>query len=237
MVGVGLIVRLSVTETPAFGRLKKLSAIVKMPLLTLLAKDWKTVLLAGGAFFVSNGGFYLRVVQIVSDGAGPHSVLKLDPNVFFNALLVAGSAGLVTLPIAGWISDRIGRKPTYIAGAVLTLALSFPIYALIDTKDPHLITLALCLWEVSSALMYGPLAALFCELFPGNVRYSGASIGYQFVTIFAGGLAPFVATSLLAFSKGGSWVLSVYLMAMAIISLTSILLIKETRHVELGAVG
>lgn len=236
LVATGLIVRLSIPETPVFDRLKQQSAIVKTPLSTLFTKNWKTVVLAGGAQFVLNGGFYLRVTQIVSYGAGPHSVLRLDPSIFFNALLISGCLGVLTIPFSGWLSDRIGRRPIYVTGAALTLALSFPIYALIDSKNAVLITLSLCVWGVVADFMYGPLAALFCELFGANVRYSGASIGYQFVTIFAGGLAPFIATYLLGLSDGGSWVLSLYLMTMAAITLVSILLLRETKDVELAAI-
>ncbi|HYL27768.1 MAG TPA: MFS transporter, partial [Candidatus Nitrosotalea sp.] len=88
LVVIGLAVRLSVIETPAFERVKAQAAVVGAPILSVLRNSWKTVLLAGGAFFVLNGGFYLVTTQIVSYGAGPHSVLKLDPRVFFNANLV-----------------------------------------------------------------------------------------------------------------------------------------------------
>ncbi|MBV9055502.1 MAG: MFS transporter, partial [Candidatus Eremiobacteraeota bacterium] len=116
----------------------------------------------------------------------------------------------------------------------LILLLAFPIYALVDTKDPRLIALAICLFEIPTSVAYGTLAAMFSELFGANVRYSGASLGYQGAAIFAGGLAPLVATLLLKASGGGSWVLALYLTAMAAISLVSIYLIAETRHVDIA---
>jgi MHS family shikimate/dehydroshikimate transporter-like MFS transporter len=229
LVGVGLFVRLRITETPDFERVKQTASIVAMPIITVITRNWRTILLAGGAFFLVNGSFYLYVTQIVSYGAGPTSVLKLAPAVFFNAILVAAVISLVTLPLAGWLSDRVGRRPVFLTGALLTFLLAFPIYMLIDTKSPLLITLALCIAQFFLSMMYGPQAAMFSEMFGANVRYSGASIGYQGVTIFAGGLAPFIATFLLKFSGEHSWILSLYLMAMAAITLVSIYLIAETR--------
>ena len=233
LVAIGLAVRLSIVETPAFARVKARAAIVAAPILSVLRNNWRIVVLAGGAFFVINGGFYLITTQTVSYGAGPHSILKLDPRVFFNANLAGSVVGLLANPLGGWLSDRVGRRPVYMTGVAMILILAFPVYALVDSKDPGLIMLAMCLYNLPSSAAYGTLAAMFSELFGANVRYSGASLGYQGAAIFAGGLAPLVATLLLKFSGGASWVLAVYLMVMAVISLVSIYLIAETRHVDL----
>jgi len=233
LVAIGLAVRLSMVETPAFERVKAQAAIVAAPIISVLRNSWKTVLLAGGSFFVINGGFYLVMTQMVSYGAGPHSILKLDPRIFFSANLAGSAVGLLANPFGGWLSDRIGRRPVYMTAVALILVVAFPIYALVDSKDPRLITLAICLYNLPSAAAYGTLAAMFSELFGANVRYSGASLGYQGAAIFAGGLAPLVATLLLKLSGGASWVLAVYLMVMATISLVSIYLIAETRQVDL----
>ena len=233
LVAIGLAVRLSMVETPAFERVKAQAAIVAAPIISVLRNSWKTVLLAGGSFFVINGGFYLVMTQMVSYGAGPHSILKLDPRIFFSANLAGSAVGLLANPFGGWLSDRIGRRPVYMTAVALILVVAFPIYALVDSKDPRLITLAICLYNLPSAAAYGTLAAMFSELFGANVRYSGASLGYQGAAIFAGGLAPLVATLLLKLSGGASWVLAVYLMVMAAISLVSIYLIAETRQVDL----
>jgi MFS family permease len=233
LVVIGLVVRLSVVESPAFERVKAQASVVAAPILSVLRNNWKTVLLAAGAFFVLNGGFYLITTQTVSYGAGPHSILKLDPRVFFNANLVGSSSAVLVTPLAGWLSDRIGRRPVYMAGIALILIFAFPIYALIDTKDPRFITLAFCMWNVPASVSYGTLAAMFSELFGANVRCSGASLGYQGAAILSGGMAPLVATLLLKLSGGASWVLALYLTAMAAISFVSIYLIAETRQVDL----
>ncbi len=234
LVAIGLAVRLNIVETPAFERVKARAAIVAAPVLSVLRNSWKTVALAGGSFFVINGGFYLVTTQTVSYGAGPHSILKLDPRIFFNANLAGSAVGLLANPLGGWLSDRIGRRPVYMTGVALILAFAFPFYALVDSKDPRLITLALCLYNLPSSVAYGTLAAMFSELFGANVRYSGASLGYQGAAIFAGGLAPLVATLLLKLSGGASWILALYLTVMAAISFVSIYLIAETRQVDLS---
>ena len=226
LVGIGLFVRLSIQETPAFERVKQTQTVVRMPVLTVLANNWKTVLLAAGAFFVVNGSFYLYITQIVSYGT---TTLKLPASIFFNATLVGAVVSLFVLPLAGSISDRIGRRPIYLAGAVLTLVLAFPIYALVDTRSPLLILLALCVGQFGLSMMYGPQAAFFSELFDANTRYSGASLGYQLASVLAGGLAPTIATALLKFSNGASWSVALYLMAMAVITLVSVYFAVETR--------
>ena len=228
LVAVGLFVRLSVQETPDFERVKRNQDVVKMPIITVLAQHWKTVLLAAGAFFVVNGSFYLYVTQIVSYGKVN---LHVPASVLFNATLVGAIVSFFVLPLAGAISDRIGRRPIFLVGAVLTLVLAFPIYALIDTRSPLLIVLAVSIGQFSLSLMYGPQAALFSEMFGTNVRYSGASLGYQGASILAGGLAPTIATILLQFSGGASWPIAVYLMVMAVITLVSVYFIAETRPV------
>ncbi len=233
LVALGLIIRLGIAETPAFERFKMLKEVVKSPVRSVFANNLRSVLLAAGAFFVVNGGFYLLTTQLISYGAGPHSVLKLSPSVFFAANIAGSCVALVVIPLASWVSDRVGRLPVFLISVAAIFALAFPIYALVDTRDPNLIVLAICLFEVPCGAAYGPLAAMLSEMFPANVRYSGVSLGYQVAAVFAGGLAPFVATLLLEYSGGGSWVLALYLMFMAAISLVSICLIPETSGVDL----
>jgi MFS family permease len=233
LVAVGVAVRLSLAETPVFEGVKQRAAILSAPVLSVLRNSWRAVVLSGGALLALSGGFYLLTTQILSYGSGPQSVLKLDPRVFFTANLVASTAGLVATPLGAWLSDRVGRRTVYLPAVALILIFAFPMYALIDTKEPAFITLAVCLFTVPASAAYGALGAMFSELFGANVRYSGVSLGYQFAALLGGGLAPLVATVLLKVSGGGSWVLALYLTALAAVSLASIYKIKETRHVDL----
>ncbi len=233
LVVAGLVVRLTVTESPAFEHIKHAALIVHRPVATVLRTQWKSILLAGGAFFTANMG-YLYGTQLISYASGPDSRLQLPAGEIIDAIMIGGVAFFVAVAVSGWLSDRVGRRRLCLAGAVMMLVAAFPIYALIDTKQWPLIVLAECLAYTSNGFVYGPLAALFAEMFAGNVRYSGASIGYQGASIFAGGLTPFVGTALLHFSGGASWVLSLYLFAGAMISVTALLLIKERRALDLA---
>ncbi len=231
MVFIGLFIRLRITETPHFEEVKERKAIVRVPIWQVLRKDIKNVLLAAGIFFIANGGFYIFITFIVSYGT---TVLKMPSTVFLNGTLVSAVALFFTLPIAGILSDRYGRRTLCLIGSAFTALMAFPMFMLIDTKSAALITLALCLGQIGTGLVYGPLAAYFTELFGANVRYSGASLGYQAASVFAGGLAPFVATALLQVDHNASWPIALYVAIMALITVVSSYLAPETKPV--GAV-
>lgn len=226
MVVIGLFIRLRITETPHFEEVKERKAIVRVPLLQVLRKDFKNVLLAAGIFFVANGGFYVFITFVVTYGT---TILKMPSTVFLNGTLVSAVVLFFTLPIAGILSDRFGRRTLCLIGSAFTALMAFPMFMLIDTKSAALITLALCLAQFGTGLVYGPLAAFFTELFGTNVRYSGASLGYQAASVLAGGPAPFVAALLLGVSHDGSWIIALYVAAMALITVVSSYLAPETK--------
>src|SRR6266487_5832395 len=226
IVGVGLFIRLSITETPDFERVKETEAIVRIPLVDVLRTSWRTVILAAGAFFVVNGAFYIFITFVVSYGT---TVLHVSSNTMLTGTLVGAVGMAITILAAGMLSDRVGRLPVYLAGAAFMALIAFPVFWLIDTKSPLLIDLALFLGIGGIGIMYGPQAAFFSELFGANIRYSGASLGYQITAIFAGGLAPFVATALLAQFNNASWPIALYIVGMAVITLVCTYLAGETR--------
>ncbi len=226
LVAVGLFIRLRITETPDFERVRENSAIVRLPVVEVLRTNWRNVILAAGAFFVTNGAFYVYVTFIVSYG---EKVLKLSGSTMLNGVLAGAIAMGVTILTAGALSDRVGRLPVYLAGAAFVGVTAFPVFLLIDTRSPALIALALIIGIGGIGIMYGPQAAFFSELFGANVRYSGASLGYQVTAIFAGGLAPFIATALLAQFNNASWPIALYIIAMSIITLVCTYLAGETR--------
>lgn len=226
MVLIGLFIRLRITETPDFEQVKEQQAIVRLPLLQVLRKDIKNVLLASGIFFIANGGFYIFITFVVSYGK---TVLDLPGSVILNGTLVSAVVLFLTLPLAGMLSDRFGRRTLCLAGAIFTGVMAFPIFWLIDSRSAVLIALALSLAQFGTGLVYGPLAAFFTELFGANVRYSGASLGYQAASVVAGGLAPFVATALLGVDHNASWPIALYVAGMALITAIASYLAPETR--------
>src|SRR5712691_8703362 len=232
LVAVGLFIRLRIAETPDFERVKETRTIARMPVIDVLRTNFKNVILAAGAFFVTNGAFYIYITFIVA----PYGteVLKVSRTIMLNGTLVGAVAMGVTILAAGALSDRLGRLPVYLAGAAFVGLMAFPVFLLIDTKSPGLIALGLVIGIGGIGIMYGPQAAFFSELFGANVRYSGASLGYQVTAIFAGGLAPFIATALLVQFNNASWPIALYIIAMSIITLVCTYLAGETRPSAAG---
>jgi MHS family shikimate/dehydroshikimate transporter-like MFS transporter len=227
LVLIGLFIRMKITETPDFERIKKTQAIAKVPLADVVGqwRNLKYVLLAAGAFFVGGAAFNIYTTFSVSYGT---TILKIPSSVVLNGTQVGAVVMFIVLPLAGALSDRFGRLPIYLIGAGLTILAAFPIFWLIDTKSPPLIALALSLGLGTIALMYGPMAAFYSEMFDPSVRYSGASLGYQGSIVLAG-LAPFIATTLLGIFGPVSWPIVVYIIVMGIITIISTFLAGETR--------
>ena len=227
LVAVGLFIRLRIAETPDFERVLETRTIARMPVIDVLRTNFKNVILAAGAFFVTNGAFYIYITFIVA----PYGteVLKVSRTIMLNGTLLGAVAMGVTILAAGALSDRLGRLPVYLTGAAFVGLMAFPVFWLVDTKSPVLIAVALALGIGGIGIMYGPQAAFFSELFGANVRYSGASLGYQITAVFAGGLAPFIATLLLAWSNNASWPIALYVVGMAVITLVCTYLAGETR--------
>jgi metabolite-proton symporter len=230
LVVIGLWIRLSVSESPIFLEAQKNAPkLEKAPVLVLLRHNWREVLIAMGARFAENVSYYVITAFIlvyVVTGLG------LSKSVGLNAVLIASAVHLVTIPLWGHLSDRFGRRSIYLVGAVGMGVWIFAFFALLDTKDPVLITLATTVGLVLHGAMYGPQAAFFSELFGTRVRYSGASVGYQLASIAAGALAPLIATALLK-AYGSSFPIAVYVVITCVITVVAVVLARETRGADL----
>jgi MHS family shikimate/dehydroshikimate transporter-like MFS transporter len=141
-------------------------------------------------------------------------------------VLVAISTQMISIPFFGALSDRIGRRKLYLTGAILMGLFAFPFFWLVNTGSVAAIIIALIIGFTIHAVMFGPQAALFAEMFPADVRYSGASLGFQLASVFAGGLAPLIMTSLIA-ATGQSWTVSLYILAMAALTWVAVYTIRE----------
>ena len=225
---VGLWIRHRLAESPVFERLKSRKGEARMPVLDVLVQHTRPMLLATGARLAENGLFYIFSTFSLTYVAAQ---LKLDRNIALSGLLVASACSLVTVPVWGAISDRIGRRPVYLLGAVAGGILAFPFFWLLETGKPALIWLALVLSiTLGHDAMYAAQSSFFAELFPTRVRYSGASLASQVGSVFSGGLSPLIATALLARTGGKSWPISVYMLVLVLITVVSVWLTRETHR-------
>src|ERR687889_2157575 len=235
LIGIALYIQLRLEDTPVFRRLEERQqegedAESGSPVLEVLRDHPKQILLAGGAFFVVNGAFYVLITGMLDYGTRD---LGLSRSAMLTAVLISSVAQIVMLPAWSALSDRLGRRPVYLAGAVLLGLWAFPLFWLVDTRNTVLITVALLLGQLFLSMMYGPQAALFSEMFSRQVRYSGASIGYQLAAVFAGGLAPIIMVWLLD-TTGTSFSVSLYIFAMAALTFFSVYLVTETYEGEMA---
>jgi MFS family permease len=159
-------------------------------------------------------------------------------SLLLDASLLGGAAQVVTLLLAGRLTDRVGRVPVMVAGGLFMAVFAFPLFALVGTTNAALVVIALVLAYAGSGAIFGPMPAYYAELFGTEVRYSGAALSYQLGAVLGGGLSPVVATALLAVSGGTYWPIALYLVGGAMISVLCLLYLGETRSpVRRGAVA
>ncbi|MDP4024566.1 MFS transporter [Methylobacterium sp. NEAU 140] len=223
LVGLGLWIRLGIQETPAFRAVREKGSVERAPVAEVLRRHPREVVLTALARMGEQAPFYIFTAFVFSYGVGE---LKLSRDLLLSAVLGASLVSLVTIPLSGWLSDRFGRRRIYMVGAALTGLYAFVYFALLQTLSPPLVFVAIVLSLVPHDLMYGPQAALIAECFPGRLRYSGASLGYQLASILAGGPAPLIATALLAQTHSG-YAIAAFIAICAVISLIATALLAD----------
>ncbi|HEX7599784.1 MAG TPA: MFS transporter [Polyangia bacterium] len=229
LVVVGVWIRTTIAESPVFEKMKEQKQEAKMPLLEAISKHPKNILIAMGVRFAENGLFYVFSVFSLTYIS---TYLKVPRVVGLNGLLWAAFIGIFTCLGWGALSDKLGRRPVYMYGAIACGLLAFPFFWMLGTKDPTMIALAIVIpVALGHAAMYGPQASFLSEMFSARVRYSGASFGYQLASIFAGGLSPLVATWLLsvgvAAGKGPTYI-AYYMILLVVITVVAVAFAKET---------
>ncbi|GAA1900463.1 MFS transporter [Lapillicoccus jejuensis] len=224
LVGVGLYVRLRVMESPEFSAVKKTEKVAKRPFVEVLKEHPLEIITSAFVRMAEQAPFYLFITFVLTYGT---KVAKLPRGDLLNYTLVAASLGFITVPLFGFLSDKLGRRLTYGVGIVAVALYAFPYYGLLNTGTGGAALLAIVLSLVFHDIMYGPQAALIAESFGTNLRYSGAGIGYQLASVIAGGPAPLIAAAI--FEKTGSSTgISLYIIGCCVLSMIALLLMPRT---------
>jgi MFS family permease len=195
-----------------------------------LLRHWRVILLAGGAFVANNTCFYVAITYSVAYGS---TSVGLPRETLLGAVLLASVVMIPALIACGALSDRYGRRGLFMAGALLSGAWAFAVFPLIETGSVIALNIAIVVQMVFVAMMYGPQAALFAELFPAHVRCTGASLGYQIGSVAGGGLAPLVASALMAF-YGRNLAVAMYLAAMCALSFVCIVVLGRGQRAHIA---
>jgi MFS family permease len=223
LVGVGLWIRLGIMETPVFSKLVAERKIEKTPILEVIKRQPKEILLSAFARMAEQAPFYIFTAFIFSYGTG---ALKVERDFLLIAVMCAAILSFIAIPLSGHISDLIGRKRMYMIGAVVTGIFGFVYFGMLNTGSLVVIFLAIFISLIPHDMMYGPQAALIAESFTGRLRYSGSSLGYQLASIIAGGPAPLIATWLYGEFKN-PYVIALYIAACAVITLIAVSMMTD----------
>ncbi len=214
LVGIGLWIRLGILETPVFQKLLDQDKIEKAPIVEVIRKQPREIILSALVRLSEQAPFYIFVAFIFSYAVG---TLHMSRNFILTAVMAAAVLSFVSIPLSGHISDLIGRRRMYLIGVVATGLFGFLYFGMVDTAIPSAVFIAIVLSLIPHDIQYGPQAALIAEAFTPRLRYSGASLGYQLASIIAGGPAPIIATALFAYYQSG-YAIAIYIAGCAVVS-------------------
>jgi MFS family permease len=235
LIVVGLVIRGRLAETPLFARLKQEGEVARAPIRETVRRHWREVLLAAGSRLTENSCFYLFTAFVL---VYDRDVLGVGQGVVLRAVNLAAAVEVFTIPAFGLLSDRTSRRGAYAAGCLFLMAFAWPYFALLNTREPAWIVVATVLaLAVGHAVLYSVQASLIPELFGTRLRYTGASLGYQLASPLAGGLAPVIATSLVAAFPGSFWPLALYVFGISAVSLGCVLRLAETSRKDISGAG
>jgi MFS family permease len=231
LVGVGLYIRLGVMETPIFRRLIVENKIERAPVSEVVRLQWRQIILSSLIRMSEQAPFYIFTTFIFAYGT---TALAQPRDFLITAVLVAAIGSAVWIPLFGYVSDRWGRKRTYMLGSAVTLVFGFLYFAMLNTGAPSIIFLAIFLSLIPHDIQYGPQAAFIAEAFTPRLRYSGASLGYQLASVFAGGPAPLLAAWL--FATYHSWVpIAIYIAGCSVVTLLACLGMHDHTGADISA--
>ena len=232
LIAIGLFIRLRVTESPRFEAVKNKGVTARAPLIELLRRHPKDLLLAVGTRFATDITFNVINVFVLAYAT---QQLQLPRSLILNGVLIGCAVELFTIPFFGWLSDNIGRRTVYMLGCVFVAIYGFVFFQLLHTKEPSYIFLAYVGGlALSQASVYAVQSTWFAELFGTRVRYTGASLPYQIAGIVTSGPTPLIATYLFA-TYAAVWPISGYIAATALLSLVCAFFLAETYRRDLDA--
>ena len=228
LVAVGIYVRLKVGESASFAKIAASREVVRVPLFEVFRKYPKSTAITLLVSLAETSFFYLTAIFAISYGI---KNLGMTRTVMTDAVFYANCLAFFAVPFFGSLSDRVGRKPVFMAGVIATILYIYPFFLLLGTRDPAFVTLAIVLAAgLIHPLMFGPEGSFFSEQFDTRVRFSGVSFGKQVGTVLGGGLAPMIAATLLLKYEGSFVPVVVYFLAMAFVALGATIAARETRH-------
>ncbi len=230
LVVFGLWIRVGVDETPLFKQIEQQNSKAQTPIGDVIRDHWRSLLTAGG---VRIGPDVLYSLSVAFSLSYLTTVLGVSRTLALTALSLGGVVNAFSIPLFGGLSDRLGRRVVYGAGAVSGLVWMFIFFPLLDTQEPALIVLAIVVALIIHAMMYGPQAAFIAEQFPTRVRYAGASLAYTLAGIVGGGIAPMLSTALLQ-SFGTTIAVSSYAAAALLVTCAVLFIVRERAHEQLN---
>ncbi len=225
LLAVGTFVRSRVPETPVFEGLKQRDGLSVNPFAEAVGKNTKSFLIAVGLKLSEVSWVYMLTVFVVVYAT---TQLKLPKPMMLDAVMYAALVELITLPLFGWLADKIGRRPLFILGALFTIAFAFPLFWMLESRSAAIVLIAIMIaMNFGHGLMFASESAYFPELFGPRVRYSGATFGFQLSAAIGGGFAPIIATAMAGYI-GGTTGVSIMLVILGLITLAAALAARET---------
>jgi MHS family shikimate/dehydroshikimate transporter-like MFS transporter len=231
LLGIGIFIRSRVPETPVFEGLKTRDGLSRNPVGEVVGKNTRTFLIAVGLKLSEVSWVYMLTVFVVGYAT---TKLGMSKSMMLDAVMYAALLELVSLPLFGWLSDKIGCRPLFILGALFTIVFAFPLFWMLESKSTALIFAAIMIaMNFGHGMMFGTESCYFPELFGSRVRYSGASFGFQVSAAIGGGFSPIIATAMVGYF-GGTTGVSIMMIVLALITLAAALAARETRWAPLA---
>lgn len=222
---IGWFIRVRLPESPDFEKIKAEQTHSKLPIAEVLRNHPRSTIAIVCARIAENSWFYITSAFVISYAT---TFLHLPKSMVLNAVTSGAALSFLVMPLAGFFSDKIGQKNTFLIGMIMMGLFAYPFFAMLNTKDPFLVWLAVVIAVgVIFGILYAPESVLFSSQFPPHVRYSGISLGAQLGGTLGGGFAPMIATSLLGAGHGNPTYVVAYTVGLSVIGLIGTLLMKK----------